>query len=1102
MDKLKLVLKKKYLPAMIGVLILVLLFIVFGLLAVLDRRNMPEDVRITNITDSGASVSWYSEKEGVAKVYVKEKGKGSWGVPLVGFTSEEIFYDDRDVDQNNEGEYVLDEGGAEKRKMHHVSIRGLEPEKEYEVKVGGTVLLKSKDADKADLPMIKTGKIIEDLKTPDPVYGKVVYEEQHNLDVNGVVYFSILDGTDEDKVSSTMSTPLFTNTYSLDLSSIRNIALDEYVSVTKGEDIFELEIKFEDKELNTSSKFRTTEYKPLDTILLEREGSQSEAAGGSLLGKTSAIVDDGLIDDTPVQNELPTGSVCDPNNTSERCAGGEYAKCSKCDDSDMHICISNWTDVYGTIALLDGYCPYQEEKEGSEEVPGTVPVGGGCWNDAECDKLDRTTAECITCPNGVDRRCIAYNDDNQRSAQENLVTGPGGFCPEEPTNPFGPYCNNGIKEEGECVPEGSCPDGNECENVVDSRMNEEGSDVNVDFTGEGQDTQVSYTDTGVPVSQESSSVGVENVPVAANTCFYSETSGVYTFFDVNPGVSKHCIDKLDDGVQEIHDCFIVDSITPTDGGGVCNVTKTEISLPGTPCMAYNNLALIHPSFTTLTYTPGEQVCGYDDAQGRYVFFSVSKQEVPNQQCVFTPTETLCQFTDPFNSSERDAPYDSCYDPSTEKYISLSAFNNSTKKVCMLVNGSFEEVSSIIDMNGTCNIYITGGSCDPTASDSTLIDMIADDPHNYDTSREWETQVAYNTCVLDGQCIDLDLVASHVQPVCIPKSDGEGDLPLSITRSGDGFCRLTFSQPYPGVCDVKSNTWTRLEDVLVDPTRCPDNLLNYQSSSFVSSVRAESILGQSNNEGVDLAESGAYSAYYGESFDQPIAEFAVNLDGRKAKKVRLFIDTNGNGIKDPDEKIIRDYKQIKLKKDSDAATYELQVGWNLIALPLSPSEDIDTASQLVQHFNSKGASIKHVAKYTDTGFVMFTEREDGSEFSNDFHLIPGQGYFVLNYTYAKADIKGNKFDESVPFSVRNGWNLVGVYTNEQSYTAEELLKDMNADGIVADTVSDYSSGLYKNLIYEDDVTYGNDINLIERKGYFIRVKSGGGSENQFTPKPGE
>jgi len=63
-----------------------------------------------------------------------------------------------------------------------------------------------------------------------------------------------------------------------------------------------------------------------------------------------------------------------------------------------------------------------------------------------------------------------------------------------------------------------------------------------------------------------------------------------------------------------------------------------------------------------------------------------------------------------------------------------------------------------------------------------------------------------------------------------------------------------------------------------------------------------------------------------------------------------------------------------------------------------------------------------------------------------------------------------------------------------------LKDMKAVDITADTLSRYDSGMYTSVVYDVNVLYGNNFNLIERQGYFVRVEKGGGSDVKFTPKP--
>jgi|GEM_PF-5553605 len=329
--------------------------------------------------------------------------------------------------------------------------------------------------------------------------------------------------------------------------------------------------------------------------------------------------------------------------------------------------------------------------------------------------------------------------------------------------------------------------------------------------------------------------------------------------------------------------------------------------------------------------------------------------------------------------------------------------------------------------------------------------------------------------------------------------GDGNEASPYTAQKTYRVSANFAMAYQNWSNYLEEDSTGTEDYIEFPVPGePYNKLSTTSSNLSVLGRVSA---QTEPDSLEADESGTYSIVSSE-FDEPLGEFALNLDGEDKIQIRLFVDTNGNGVRDEDEEVLEEYTEITLRKESDVAVYSLQTGWNMIALPVFSSEDINTASKLIGHFNDQGAGIVHLAKYTDAGFVMYTKRADEAdqEYNDDFNLIPGEGYFVLNYTRADVRLEGNKFDEEVPFRVRNGWNLVGVYTNEQKYSAEELLEDMNAQGIVADTVTKYDSGLYKNVVYVDDLLYGNDFSLYERNAYFIRVESGGGEDVRFTPSP--
>ncbi len=293
------------------------------------------------------------------------------------------------------------------------------------------------------------------------------------------------------------------------------------------------------------------------------------------------------------------------------------------------------------------------------------------------------------------------------------------------------------------------------------------------------------------------------------------------------------------------------------------------------------------------------------------------------------------------------------------------------------------------------------------------------------------------------------------------------------------------------CIVSVTGYNFNEDILLaDKSKLFDSN-DRLNNKFLSSVLA---IEQKTDDNLEITSSGKYAVYVNE--DVPIGEFTIDINDGEAVRVKLFFDENGNGIKDDGEKELEDYTQIKLQKESEAVVWSLSEGWNLISIPLFSDKDINTASKLLDEFNSQGADIKHIARYTDTGFEIFTKREGDVEFSNDFNINPGHGYFVLNYNKTNVSLTGKKYDESVPVRIHNGWNLVGIYTNGEKRTAGDIIKKMGGQSIKADIMSRYTDGRYESIVYEKETLYGNDYDIVEKSGYFIRIQDGGGVK--FTP----
>jgi len=70
----------------------------------------------------------------------------------------------------------------------------------------------------------------------------------------------------------------------------------------------------------------------------------------------------------------------------------------------------------------------------------------------------------------------------------------------------------------------------------------------------------------------------------------------------------------------------------------------------------------------------------------------------------------------------------------------------------------------------------------------------------------------------------------------------------------------------------------------------------------------------------------------------------------------------------------------------------------------------------------------------------------------------------------------------------GWNLVNINLIEDGYTANQFLTELSGQSINADILSRWDFGMYKNLIKEDEIIYGDDFALFDTAGYFVRVKN--------------
>jgi hypothetical protein len=347
----------------------------------------------------------------------------------------------------------------------------------------------------------------------------------------------------------------------------------------------------------------------------------------------------------------------------------------------------------------------------------------------------------------------------------------------------------------------------------------------------------------------------------------------------------------------------------------------------------------------------------------------------------------------------------------------------------------------------------------------------------------------------------DCIAQNIQPY----ADGSRDCP-EIAQCENGF---TFNAT-DSIRGGDTVVCTHTNGYSYNLVECPDDgsqviisaadssaLCNYEgkdnntkSSPFqlIKKVKAQpvpvTIDPNKLKKGVYIIEVPGYKS----------AEVQIISDNVKLK---LFEDLNADGIQQPGEKQLDpEIYEIKLAKKEDITIYNLEAGWNLVALDFV-SQKINNASNLIKEINAQGIEAVQISKYDSGNWIHFVYRKadptnptDTDEtFGNDFTLVPGEGYFVRTLDSGTLLLKGNKFASSVPMSLESGWNLISIQALTE-YTARTFLGFCNQQGIICSTLSKYANGLYSSLVIDQGITYGNDFKILKNEGYFLLVDSEG------------
>lgn len=218
-------------------------------------------------------------------------------------------------------------------------------------------------------------------------------------------------------------------------------------------------------------------------------------------------------------------------------------------------------------------------------------------------------------------------------------------------------------------------------------------------------------------------------------------------------------------------------------------------------------------------------------------------------------------------------------------------------------------------------------------------------------------------------------------------------------------------------------------------------------------------------------------------------------------VAYFDDQNKNNVRDEGERLLTPYEAENLGVGyvmvESAKEYQFKQGWNLVSFPIVvDKERAFNAFDLYNYLRARNILVEDIATYREGKFETFSVKKDINnedvEVGNNFTILPGEAYFIKSINSGTASLVGYQYEGSLPLSLLPGWNLVNIYNQDvESYQAFDVLKQMEDQGVVADTLSKWENSKYNSVIYSDNMKYGYDYKVFPTAGYFVRVLSESG-----------
>ncbi len=1100
----------------IGLVFLALLFAsIVAYIYLLKPYSAPEKIRVTNLTSRSATVSWvteepmagfvvYSEKNNFLPWLLAKSGKKvayddrDYAVAMLAFAQKnpDVTAEDQEITITKFGEYYV----------HHVTIKNLDPEKQYYFMVGNGYRFDSGKGEFADATdgfsvaqenKFTTFKDIEDVPDPEPNYGSV-YKSIGTKISDGVIYIRVSSAKDATALSAPVNAE---GNWYLDLANTRT-STGEYpvdsISTDKG-----IEKALVESGINGTTGVidnSMDQDAPWPDIFVPGEEFTSQASvsyleTSPLVGKAYATASNNCCENAAWKSanasDLANGVDCGSNEADwnagyNACVAGECAPLcpapapeNPCDNDTMCDAGENAGNCAGDCTLGGEDSDPEKRQEEHEDPPSGGPTCAthtcdspyDCTENQTCGNCNGDTKPCAcSCPiSETDYSALGDipNCDGSYSTPGEIckytevdeggitiyykgtVTAAGDTCPtcpavtQTPTACTGEYAT-------------TCPSGSTCKDINDS--NTLSGQTFGDLYNESSMTKCcSLSGSQFVCCKNGATDCFQNLmPTTCSgdfstACPFGSTcvSGLPIGTDFNSNsMSKCCSNNIPNYCCKngATDCFGTSSDEYAD---TCNIN--------TMCVDADQLITLSFDADTMdkcTYPGGTRsYCCKDstaDCFGLHTCPDGQHYSAETASCVLdTVPPTTNQVCD--DSSTWD-PQFRPWGPCDEKLLGCSTSSNGKEYFCDAGNFGGRFWRMVVSEGETCNnpnsnyqlcLCLIGYRGKET--ETWIADGYTCESTNEDKIPLGKVADPNTICDEAGGCW-CDTVNNNIaQNQYCPQNENNQHQGDYCSVSGTKYITCTCGDSSGLYC---SNSCDNYCDFVLNgqaPVENPHKLISSVYAATEEEVPSE------NTQVVFFPETRAFSFISGGSYTVTIDgeryHFMVPEGTTDATQLTLFIDTNGNGVQDSGEETVdTNSYTISINKESDVFSYSLKQGINFVSFPfVFKDTENQMASTVLAYLNEQYNGNFYSISYYDSSagrWVTKEQRGEDTYGSEDFQIIPGLGYIIKTKAAMMIELNGNAVAEAIPVTMNTGWNLIAIHGSETSYTAESLIDSID------------------------------------------------------------